>query len=125
MPEVRDRYNMKFGIPFSTDAGWLRWGSVFLTGFGVRFLADLIFALTYRNYPLQLTFADYSQALILAFLALEGIRFINRRLDRIISWHFSLTRRLLLQSLLNACWVLFVVLVIRNGLFRYVLQGDS
>ncbi len=97
------------------------WISILLIGVAVRFFIDLIFGLVYRNYRVQWDAAAYAKALLVAFCIIEGIRWINRRLDVYAPWSHYPAKRLLLESVANVAWALFVLLLVWNGLFRYLL----
>jgi sensor histidine kinase YesM len=108
---------------FTLSPGWWRWTSIVLAGASVRFLMDLIFALIYRNYRVGWAAAEYAKAILIAFCIMEGIRWVNRRLDVLAPWYAHPVRRLLLQSILNTGWGLFMLLLVWNGLFRYLLHS--
>jgi hypothetical protein len=79
--------------------------------------------LIYRNYRVRWDTTGYAKAVLLAFCIIEGIRWINRQLDSLSSWQANPLRRLLLQSILNTGWALFVLLLVWNGVFRYMLHS--
>lgn len=94
---------------------WWRWMSIIFMGVSVRFTIDVIFGLKYRNYEIRWDNWEYLKAFILALILLEGIRWINRRLDENSNWESNPYRRFLIQFATN---VLFVLLVM-NG-FRII-----
>lgn len=97
------------------DFDWWRWLSIIFMGVSVRFTIDVIFGLKYRNYEIHWDNWEYLKAIILALILLEGIRWINRRLDENSNWETRPFRRFLIQFITN---VLFVLLIM-NG-FRII-----
>lgn len=80
-------------------------------GISVRFTIDVIFGLRYRNHEIKWDNWEYLKAVFLALVLLEGIRWINRRLDEKSTWESNPYRRFIYQFVTN---VLFV-LVVMNG----------
>lgn len=89
---------------------WWRWGSILLMGVCIRFFSDFIYSIFY-NQPILWDFNEYLSAIILALLILEGIRFINRKLDDYFSWEESYSKRFLVQLTSNSFLSLSVVIL--------------
>jgi hypothetical protein len=115
---------MKIFSRFSISPNWWRWLSIVLVGAAVRLLIDLIFGLVYRNYQVRWDALEYGKAVLIAFCIVEGIRWSSSRLDTVSPWYQGPVKRLLLQSVVHVAWALFVLLLVWNGLFRYLLLGN-
>jgi two-component system, LytTR family, sensor kinase len=88
-----------------------RWASIILKGFFLRLLLDLIFKLIYRNY--EIVWVNYIGAMLLAAVIVEGMRWINKGLDRQHPWEGDTQRRFFIQAGTNMLFALFVMLVLR------------
>jgi hypothetical protein len=115
---------MKIFSLFRISPKWWRWLSIVLVGTAVRLLIDLIFGLVYRNYQVRWNALEYGKAVLIALCIVEGIRWSSRRLDTVAPWYQGPVKRLLLQGAAYVAWALFVLLLVWNGLFRYLLHGN-
>lgn len=101
---------------------WWRWLSILLMGIGTQFFVDFIYGLFYEAYLFRIQ--DYLIAIVIAFIILEGIRLINRKLERQLPWMEHISKRFLVQSVINS---IFVVLTV-TGLkffFNHLLGGAN
>ncbi len=96
--------------------------SVIALGLGIYLVLELVFSLKYRHYQIQWEWLRYGTTIVLAFLILAGIPFINRFLNRQFPWEQSARRRFVVQWMGQTAWVFLIVSVIRNGVFRSILH---
>jgi len=96
---------------------WWRWLSIIFLGIGIRFFLDVVFGLVYTNYQITWDFRDYGKAILLAFIVLEGLRWINRKLDKRFPWERNAVDRFFLQLFTNIAFVL----VVMNGVRLYFI----
>jgi sensor histidine kinase YesM len=76
---------------------WIRWGSTVLMAIVFRFLLDVVYSLIYRQYPLFQPFRFYLFAVLMVWLAFEGIYQVNMIFDRRIKWAEHPKKRFFLQ----------------------------
>ncbi len=88
---------------------WWRWSSIIFLGVLTRFVVDVLFALLYVEYQLRPHLVEYLKAIAVAFVILESVRWINRRLDERWPWQLNPARRFLIQLLTNIFVVLLMV----------------
>jgi hypothetical protein len=98
--------------------GW-RWTSVVLAGLAARLLIDMAFALAEPSYRLfgWERLPNYCYTVAFAFLILEGIRLLNRRLSRYFPWEQGFWKRFAIQSAVDAVYTLFLLNALRPALF--------
>ncbi|MBN2173820.1 MAG: histidine kinase [Bacteroidales bacterium] len=92
---------------------WIRWGLYILLGIAFRFLLDVVYSLFYRNYELLQPIRSYLFTLILTFLVLEGIVFVNKRLNVHVGWDKNPYKRFLYQWLFGFIVAIFFTVIVR------------
>jgi len=88
---------------------WWRWLSIIFLGVLTRFIVDVFFALIYKNYHLSWNNLEYIKAIAVAFVILETVRWLNRRLDEKWPWQLNPAVRFLIQLSTNIFFVLVMV----------------
>lgn len=88
---------------------WWRWSSIIILGVLTRFLVDVFFALIYVEYHLRRDPLEYLKAIAVAFVILESVRWVNRRLDEKWPWQGNAAARFLIQLFTNIMVVLVMV----------------
>ncbi|MEO9965111.1 MAG: histidine kinase [Reichenbachiella sp.] len=95
---------------------WWRWSSIVIMGLGTQLFIDFIYGLFYQASKPRFQPLDYLIALIISFIILEGVRWINRQLERKLPWVENISRRFLAQLISNT---LFVVLTVAGLKFIF------
>lgn len=103
---------------------WWRWLSILFLGFGIRLTVDLILGLIYKNYEIEWSAIEYLKAIGLAYLLLEGTRWINRRLDEKIPWEGNAFLRFGSQLVSNVIFVAIILLSLRL-IFFYLFNESA
>lgn len=96
---------------------WWRWCSIIVMGVSIRLFSDFMYSLYYGQ-PLTWEMKGYLSAILLAFMILEGIRFVDHQLDRVVIWEEQHTKRFLIQLVSNA-----VVTMVAISIFGIFLQS--
>ena len=92
---------------------WVRLGSIVFLGILFRFILDIIYSLLYRNYDLLQSFDKYLFTIIIVYLSFESIFYLNKLLDKKLSWEVSPYRRFFTQWILSFGTGLFFAIVLR------------
>lgn len=90
-----------------------------------RFIVDLLFALIYIDYLLIWNNIEYLKAIMVAFVILESVRWVNRRLDEKWPWNLNPGGRFLNQLITNILIVLAMVVGSRFIVFKISNVGGS
>ena len=85
-------------------------------------MVDVLYGLIYTYYPIAWSTYEYLKAILLAFIILEGVRWINRRLDEIFPWELGPARRFFLQLTSNISFVLLIMTALR--IYLVILFGQ-
>ncbi|MGD1846311.1 MAG: sensor histidine kinase [Salibacteraceae bacterium] len=93
-------------------------------GITVRLLIDLVFALSYRNYPLFEAPLDYFISVIMAFFIVDGTRRINRRLNTYMPWTTRPLSRFITQAAANIAFAAGLIVLTRTA-FIFLLAGSG
>ncbi|MEP2273986.1 MAG: histidine kinase [Reichenbachiella sp.] len=104
------------GIYSNTKFNWWRWLSILIMGIGTQFFVDFIYSLFYEEYGLRFQWQEYLIAIVIAFIILEGVRWINRRLEKYMPWVENISNRFFAQLATNS---LFVVLAVAGLKFLF------
>lgn len=128
-------YQLARGSYFNTTSGlisnyfnhvnWWRWLSIVVLGGLTRFIVDLLFALMYVDYHLEWSNPEYIKAIAVAFVILESVRWINRRLDEKWPWNLNPGQRFLIQLSTNILIVLAMVVGSRFIAFNVLQTGEA
>lgn len=100
----------------SKKFNWWRWLSILIMGIGTQFFVDFIYGIFYEEYGLRFQPQEYIIAIVIAFIILEGVRWINRRLDKYLPWVENVSKRFFAQLSTNS---LFVVLAVTGLKFLF------
>ena len=92
---------------------WVRLGSIVFLGILFRFILDIVYSLLYRNYDLLQSFDKYLFTIIIVYLSFESIFYLNKLLDKKLSWEVSPYRRFFTQWILSFGTGLFFAIVLR------------
>ncbi|RJE71931.1 MULTISPECIES: sensor histidine kinase [Reichenbachiella] len=116
----------EFISPFrGYSVNWWRWLSVVFMGAGLRLFIDIIYSVFYSDLPLSWDPNEYIYAIVLALFVLEGIRFINRRLDKILPWEHGAKSRFIIQLSSNTVYASVVIAFFGAFLYRFVSDHHS
>lgn len=85
-------------------------------GIGTRFFVDFMYSLFYEAYTHRIQVQDYLVAIIIALIILEGVRWINRRLEKYFPWMEHISKRFFSQLFINS---LFAVLAVTGLKFLF------
>lgn len=99
-----------------------RWLSIFLLGLLANSLVNLMLDLKYQRQPLSISFEEYVNAIIGAWIILGGTRWVSSRLDRRLPWKERPVRRLLIQLGLHLLFIASVFNLVLMGV-TYLLYG--
>lgn len=91
----------------------MRLGSTVFLGILFRFFLDIVYSLLYRNYDLLQPFNKYLFTICITYLFFESVYFLNRLLDKKLSWESSPYRRFFSQWTLSYGIGLFFAIVLR------------
>ncbi|PIB36646.1 hypothetical protein BFP72_15175 [Reichenbachiella sp. 5M10] len=108
-----------------TRVNWWRWMSIVFMGAGLRLFIDIIYSVFYTDLPLKWEPNEYVYAIILAFFVLEGIRWINRRLDRFQPWESGAKSRFIIQLSSNTVYAFAVIAFFGAYLYQFVNEYNS
>ena len=92
---------------------WVRLGSIVFLGILFRFILDIVYSLLYRNYDLLQSFDKYLFTIIIVYLSFESVFYLNKLLDKKLSWEVSPYRRFFTQWILSFGTGLFFAIVLR------------
>ncbi|MBS0000029.1 MAG: hypothetical protein KFF73_13705 [Cyclobacteriaceae bacterium] len=104
-----------------------RYGSILPTSLLLKILIDLSFGLTYSNYQFSFNLLELAWIIFLMYFLLEGIRFINRYLDKKYPCEKSSIKRPLYQILFNGTYAIVIIALIRFFTLQvkhYFLSGS-
>ena len=90
----------------------LRLLSTLLLSFPLKMLLDVIFGLLYRNYLILRPLEEYIGAAFITVLTLEIVFFIKQKLNRILPWEKSPTRRLGIELGINLPFMSAVIFLL-------------
>lgn len=93
----------------NTKFNYWRWLSILIMGIGTQFFVDFIYSLFYEAYGLRFQVQEYAIAIVIAFIILEGVRWINRRLERYLPWVEKISKRFFAQLISNSLFVVVAV----------------
>ncbi len=102
----------------------LRMVGIIALGITVRLLIDLVFALSYRNYPLFEAPLDYFISVIMAFFIVDGTRRINRRLNTYMPWTTRPLSRFITQAAANIAFAAGLIVLTRTA-FIFLFAGSG
>lgn len=88
---------------------WWRWLSILIMGLGTQLFVDFIYSLFYEEYDFRFQLQEYAIAIVIAFIILEGVRWINRRLDKYLPWVENISKRFFTQLVTNSFFVVVAV----------------
>ncbi len=104
------------GTYSNSKFNWWRWLSILIMGIGTQFFVDFIYSLFYEEYGLRFEWQEYLIAIVIAFIILEGVRWVNRGLERYMPWVENISNRFFAQLVTNS---LFVVLAVTGLKFLF------
>ncbi|MFY0650758.1 MAG: histidine kinase [Cyclobacteriaceae bacterium] len=102
---------------------WWRWLSIIFLGVLTRFIVDVFYALLYVDFHLKWNNLEYLKAIFVAFVILESVRLINRKLDAQWPWELNPGGRFLVQLITNILVVLAMVVGSRYLVAKILLDG--
>lgn len=97
------------GIYSNRKFNWWRWLSILIMGIGTQFFVDFIYSLFYEEYGIRFQWQEYLIAIVIAFIILEGVRWINRRLEKYMPWVENISNRFFAQLATNSVFVVIAV----------------
>ncbi|MFY0625314.1 MAG: histidine kinase [Reichenbachiella sp.] len=92
------------------NLNWWRWTSILVMGVSIRLFSDFMYSL-YYDHAMTWEIKDYVSTILLALMILEGIRWVDHRLDSLIPWENQHTKRFLIQIVSNAAVTLFALVI--------------
>ncbi|UXP33137.1 histidine kinase [Reichenbachiella agarivorans] len=104
---------------------WWRWLSVVFMGAGIRLFIDIIYSVFYSDLPIFLELNEYLYAIILALFVLEGIRFINRLLDKVRPWEQGAKSRFIIQLSSNTIYAFAIIAFFGAYLYQFINEHHS
>ena len=94
-----------------------RWLSIFLLGISTNFVINLFLDFKYQRPPVSFSLEEYVNAIIGAYFLLEGLRFLNIKLDHVYPWHKGTKKRIAIQSSITFTYIIVmlnILLVVLN-----------
>ncbi len=85
----------------ASKINWWRWLSILVMGVSIRIFSDFIYSLFYRQ-QMVWELREYLTSILLALAILEGIRWIDNMLDKVITWEKNHVKRFFIQIIANA-----------------------
>ena len=98
--------------------------AVVLVALASKLLLDVVYSLMYRNSYLIDAVVYYLYAIMFAFAVFEGIKRLNRILDRAFPWEKNIWLRLWTQISVDIFWALSVLVLFRL-VFIYLFWGTG
>lgn len=78
---------------------WLRWGYAIIIGIALNFILDIIFSLIYSQYQLFQPLNHYINSVVVTFVVIEALLFVNKKLNIKYPWEKKHIYRFLIQLL--------------------------
>lgn len=94
-----------------------------LLSFPLKMLLDVIFGLLYRNYLILRPLEEYIGAAFITVLTLEIVFFIKQKLNRILPWEKSPTRRLGIELGINLPFMSAVIFLLSFLVNLYFIKS--
>jgi two-component system LytT family sensor kinase len=101
---------------------WWRWITVPILAISVLVLIGVFFS--FFGVTRNSTVGTIGMGFFLAIFLFEGVRFINRQIDRRVTWQRNPAKRFIIQFLLDLGFILFLSVVVKLGILIYVLHMD-
>lgn len=98
---------------------WLRFIVIVFIGVVFKFLHDVTFGLIYKRYDITRNFHEYTYSVILAFIAINGIRLIYKLLKRYFDSERYFKRQIITRIALNMTIAITVVVFLRLAINIY------
>lgn len=112
------------GTYSSSKFNWWRWLSILIMGIGTQFFVDFIYSIFYEQFRLSFQWPEYAIAIVIAFIILEGVRWINRRLEKYMPWVEKISKRFFTQLATNSLFVVLAVTGLKYMFDRLLGKPD-